>query len=1235
MTGLICCALFVIVPEDVSAEQEGDYTYDVVGSPSGAIITGYTGLGGDIVIPSTLGGYPVVEIGFFAFYEQNSLISVVIPDGVKVIGGHAFRDCSQLVRVIMPNSVTTIYEGAFYDDYNLIDVTMSSNVTQIDRVTFCYCYNLVNLSIPSGVTTIGDNAFEYCRKIVNLTIPSSAKTIGAYAYSSSSLSGNVTIPEGVTSVGKKAFSDCNSLFSINVPSKLIWIGEGAFSACGSLKSINVHPDNPSYNSSNGILYSKNRNILHQCPGKAAGEFNVPEGVELIDNLAFQYCDGITSVTFSSTVVEIGEYAFSYMDNLISIFVPSNVRSLGIFAFGGCSGLTSVTLSNGIVSIGEHAFYDTPISSIMIPASTTSLGGNIFAYCDNLVTISVATGNPLFSGVDGMLFNKEQTVLLECPEGKSGSVSVPYGTIRIGDDAFSQCYKITSIVLADSLTTIGNGSFSNCKFSSIDIPNNVTHIGYGAFSWCSDLEIISLSEKLVSIGDHAFYYSGLRTITIPDSVTYLGQYSFYNCYDLLSITLSTNLVSIQDGSFSYCHSLLTISIPQGVISIGNFAFASCTSLLSVELFEGLESIGERAFQDCHDLVTIVIPSSVTAMGDEAFYSCGSLVSVTVPGGILVLGNRCFYQCTSLVSVTLRTGILTIGEECFYQCTSLAQLRVPSGVLSIEKDAFRSCTSLKYVNLSNGLLSIGDGAFASCSSLVSINFLGLTAPLDAGTGWIEGTNASLRGHAFSASNLPAPGQSWFGLVMGEILASSVPDAPSDLSFSIGDGQVTLDWSAPDFNGGSPIDYYIIYKDGVDVKHSSSIPVTLTGLTNGVAYSFKIAAHNAIGTGPATEAVMVTTHTVPGAPTGLLATPGNSNVALSWSAPSNDGGGSIDYYIIYTNGVDTVHVAGTSVVMMSLNNGVSYSFAVCAHNAAGSGPLSPTVNAIPRTYPGAPIGLSAVFGDSRATLSWTEPSSDGGSGISYYAVYQDGVDVKHVAGTSTSIDGLTNGQSYSFYVRAYNTVGEGQESNVVQVTPMAFLPAIIGLSFISDTDSVTLTWVELAEADSYNIYYGTSSSSLTLIGDSINHQFTCGNLDSGRTYYFSVSGVSGIQEGTLSAPLWTTTLTYMTGSIVNMDGEPVNGVVVAIEDGNRTITTINGGFEMMVTPGNHLVTISGDGIDTLRRTVVVDANGTDIGTLFVVEKEGIDLLLTGAIVVIAISLAAIAAVTILRYMKKGRND
>ena len=316
--------------------------------------------------------------------------------------------------------------------------------------------------------------------------------------------------------------------------------------------------------------------------------------------------------------------------------------------------------------------------------------------------------------------------------------------------------------------------------------------------------------------------------------------------------------------------------------------------------------------------------------------------------------------------------------------------------------------------------------------SYDFALAVAANEDGSAYVTGTTNSADFPVSSAYQGAIEGDfDVFVLKLGE---PDAPSAPLDLSATPGNGKVDLAWSAPASDGGSPIDYFVVYRNGTEVAQATGTSTSVTGLTNGITYSFAVAAHNSVGTGEPCDAIDAKPVGEPGAPTNLQAFPGNTEVTLTWSAPVNDGGAPIDYYVVYQNDADVAHPTAASLTVTGLVNGVNYSFAVAAHNSVGEGPQTPTINATPSAQaivPGSPTNLVVTPGDSKVTLSWQAPTG-GGTGIDRYLIYQNGTLLKNTTSLSTEVTGLRNGVTYSFAVAAHNQYGLGPQTDAQQATP-----------------------------------------------------------------------------------------------------------------------------------------------------------------------------------------------------------
>jgi hypothetical protein len=286
--------------------------------------------------------------------------------------------------------------------------------------------------------------------------------------------------------------------------------------------------------------------------------------------------------------------------------------------------------------------------------------------------------------------------------------------------------------------------------------------------------------------------------------------------------------------------------------------------------------------------------------------------------------------------------------------------------------------------------------------------------------------------------------------EITSSGAPDVPSapTLRGAPGNAQATLSWDPPSTVGPGDLTYHL-FRDNASVWSGSATNYTDTGLTNGLSYSYTVAANNSVGWGPNSTAVTIVPATTPDAPGDLIATPGNGLVDLSWSPPPSNGGSNITGYSIYRG---TAPGGGTLLATVGdvydytdagVSNGMTYYYAVSAMNAAGEGVRSSEVSATPAAaaaVPSSPQSLVAVIGNAQVALTWSAPSSDGGSAITNYAIYRgtapgEGTLLVTLGDVLAYTDtDVSNGQTYYYTVRAVNGVGAGPGSEEASAMPVA---------------------------------------------------------------------------------------------------------------------------------------------------------------------------------------------------------
>ena len=241
-----------------------------------------------------------------------------------------------------------------------------------------------------------------------------------------------------------------------------------------------------------------------------------------------YVDAISTAVIGDSVTNIGRYAFANCQNLTSVTIGNSVASIEYFAFYQCLRLPVIIIPNSVTKIEDYAFYSChSLSSLTIPSSVVWIPPYAFWYCEQLPSIDVDANNPVYSSIDGIVYNKKQDTLVVCPGGKTGVLEIPDGVTHIGEYSFYACDFLSSITISNSVASIGYLAFQNCQYlSSVTIGNSVVSIGSYAFDLCDRLSSV-ICKALVPpvLGDWVF---GLVPIsdTIPISIP-CGTYDSYS------------------------------------------------------------------------------------------------------------------------------------------------------------------------------------------------------------------------------------------------------------------------------------------------------------------------------------------------------------------------------------------------------------------------------------------------------------------------------------------------------------------------------------------------------------------------------------------------------------------------------------------------------------------------------------------------------------------------------------
>jgi len=479
-------------------------------------------------------------------------VVIVLPTSAEELTPTASGSCGE-------NATWEYYEST--GELKILGSGAMTNYSSSNAPWYSYRSNIKTVTVAEGITSIGNYAFYYCNSLTNIEIPSSVTSIGNYAFQSCSSLTSIEIPSSVKSIGFRAFQNCTSLTSIEIPSSVTSIGNGVVEGCSALATLAVEDGNTVYHSKdNCIIQTNTKTLIAGCKNSI-----IP-------------ADG--------SVAQIGNYAFAWCYDLTSIEIPSTVTSIGNNAFAWCDDLTSIE----------------------IPSSVTSLGKNVFYTSTGLQSITVDGNNPNYMSLDGNLYSKDGTELIQYALGKTDtSFEIPEGVTIISSGAFKHSKNLKNITIPDGVVSIGDGAFHCTSIVNITIPKSVTKIESWAFGVCSATSI-TVDE------DNPNYTSIDGNLYSKDGTTFI-QYAGGKKDTSFIVPEGVNSIGV--GAFAGYLSLISIEIPSSVTSIGSSAFLNCRSLTSITLLsETPATLGSSVFSSGYPVEAIYVPASAV----DTYKSC---------------------------------------------------------------------------------------------------------------------------------------------------------------------------------------------------------------------------------------------------------------------------------------------------------------------------------------------------------------------------------------------------------------------------------------------------------------------------------------------------------------------------------------------------------------------------------------------------------------------------------------
>ena len=629
--------------------ESTDWNYDA----NYAILRGYDGAGGDVVVPAEIDGFTVDVIGINVF-KGDTITSLTLPDTVLELRSNAVSSCEKLTNV-----------------------TLSQSLVVINRMNFFSCNALSEVTIPASVRYIGDTSFRFCDALRKITFEGVCPAIDMDCFSILPDDAVAYVPDDQLEAYTAAFENAGSTVSVQPSGKNAVLVE----------NNGYVEDEFDFDASTGTITSYNGyatylaipETIGGAPVKAIGPeafarhaylafLELPEGLESIGDSAFYNCETLGRVRFPSTlktigsnafynaykssvleltsVESIGDYAFYFAGLKGSLELPEGLKSIGENAFEACTNMgANLYLPSTLESIGSNAFKgDYNIQYIVLESPTAPmLGENVFAGCDYLYDIDLnahgtrqemqqwqayvdALGlpcrvwraqDPTAQSPEKGTYQYENRVLTEYTGTKTRIH--PHLTVSkepvvgLGDGVFkdSQTIEYFSVAHNDEFTTIGAESFMNSSLREVDLFDSVTTIGARAFANCAQLETLTLPDSLTTIGEGALDgLTGLKKLVIKCDPALIPAGAFANMPNLSEVTVESGAVPAHmfEGS-----GVTALTLGAGVTEIGEKAFAG-TALNAAEL-TNVTAIGAGAFEG--SALECVRLSAFASVGERAF------------------------------------------------------------------------------------------------------------------------------------------------------------------------------------------------------------------------------------------------------------------------------------------------------------------------------------------------------------------------------------------------------------------------------------------------------------------------------------------------------------------------------------------------------------------------------------------------------------------------------------------
>ena len=488
--------------------------------------------------------------------------AIRLEEGITTIGDYAFFDFPELVLLRLPDSLIHIGEDAFFNCTNLTWI-FDCNLTQklpdgiktIADGAFCGCAGITELDLGAGVTYVGQSAFSGLTELRTLTLSPNLQTIESHAFAFCFQLRSVSFPASVEYIGRCAFYDSYRINSLQFAGSAPQIYNDAFTShYAVINAVAYYPANdPTWTSSVKLNYGG------QITWQPLEKNTIAAGV-CGENVTWVLdANGLLTISGTGPMYHYDTIDYppwhGIRQNIIALVVRNGVTTVGSTAFYKCYNLSKVSLAASVNTLEDNAFFDCPgLLSFFIGPNITTIEEYALHGCQNMKRITVDSNNPCYSSdSQGVLYDKNQTILIQAPGALKGHYCVPEGVTEIEDGAFYSCDSMTGITLPDSLEIIGNSSFSCCwGLTELTIPKNVFLVEHAAFWYCQNMEQIHFLGDAPVFEEDSIFVIICATITYPaNNPSWTADKFVHSDCDLTWIPVETDTSIFAVGQARFC------------------------------------------------------------------------------------------------------------------------------------------------------------------------------------------------------------------------------------------------------------------------------------------------------------------------------------------------------------------------------------------------------------------------------------------------------------------------------------------------------------------------------------------------------------------------------------------------------------------------------------------------------------------------------------------------------------